>query len=86
MFIKAIYTKGTQRRYFICEKNGVNETDIAWFDDLEKAALVMRYMKGSTMRPQDQEEAILLLRRFDIARSGEPRRETDTPPGECAKT
>lgn len=90
MYIKGIYTKGTQRRYYICEKDGASENLIAWFDRFEEAGIVLRYLKGSNMRAEDQEEAIYLMRDFDLHKSksqyGEAEQTADTPPVECAKS
>lgn len=56
------YLKGNHRRYFI-------ETDagkpVAWFDDLDTAAIVLRYLKGAYLNREETERAHLAMMNFD---------------------
>ena len=57
-----IYTKGNKRRYFI-------ETDagrqVAWFDDMDTAAIVLRYLKGSFLNKNETFIAHNAMKEFD---------------------
>lgn len=56
------YLKGNKKRYFI-------ETDagkpVAWFDDLNTAAIVLRYLKGSFLNQAETDIAHQAMKKFD---------------------
>lgn len=54
-------------RYHIQEDSGVgaNPYRLAYFDTLEDAAMVMRYLKGGYMPKEDQEIALNLIQKWD---------------------
>ena len=56
------------RRYFI---KGEGDMDICWFDDLLTAALVLRFLRGATLRSEDFDAAESALRTFDAIREAE---------------
>lgn len=62
------YLKGNRRRYFI-------ETDagkpVAWFDELDTAAVVLRYLTGAPMQPEDMKAARNAMIAFDARKEGE---------------
>ena len=49
-------------RYYIMNDNGGN---VAYFDSLAKAGLVMRYLQGADMPPDDCTRAVAIMREFD---------------------
>lgn len=57
-----IYLKGNKRRYFI-------ETDagkpVAWFDDMDTAAIVLRYLKGVYLNKSETDIAHKAMKEFD---------------------
>lgn len=74
LILSTVKTKDGGTRFFIMEadgRSGQTRPDvIAWFDALEEAALVMRYLKGTWMPNKDQVIALRLIREWD-ARKGE---------------
>lgn len=62
------YLKGNRRRYFI-------ETDagkpVAWFDELDTAATVLRYLKGAVLDADEKEKAHAAMIAFDARKEGE---------------
>lgn len=54
-------------RYHIQEDSGAgaNPYRLAWFDTLEDAAMVLRYLKGGYMPKEDQEIALNLIQKWD---------------------
>lgn len=62
------YLKRNRRRYFI-------ETDagkpVAWFDELDTAAVVLRYLTGAQMQPEDIKAARNAMIAFDARKEGE---------------
>lgn len=54
-------------RYHIQEDSGVgaNPYRLAYFDTLEDAAMVLRYLKGGYMPKEDQEIALNLIQKWD---------------------
>ena len=62
MTIRTIPIKGGTR-YFI--EDHYQRATICYFDDLETAGLVLRYLKGSVMRSGDQERALQAMRDYD---------------------
>lgn len=50
--------------------------EIAWFDSLETAAIVMRYLKGAPMTSADYITAVDAMRAFDAQN---PKQQKGTP-------
>ena len=61
-----------QERYFLME----GDTHIAWFDDLETAAKVNRFIKGAHLEKADYAAAKAALAEWDRLQS-QPKGETD---------
>jgi phosphosulfolactate phosphohydrolase-like enzyme len=53
---------GKKRRYYVVDNDG---SDVAWFDDLETAGSVLRYLKGTAMGRDEAEAARAAMRAFD---------------------
>ena len=66
VFISAIQIKTGFTRYYLKEPDGTERAAIvAWYDSLEEAALVLRYLKGAWMSSEDQKAALRLIRKWD---------------------
>lgn len=63
-----VYLKRNHKRYFI-------ETDagkpVAWFDDLDTAAIVLRYLKGANLNEWERNIAHHAMKEFDHGKEGE---------------
>lgn len=60
-------TINNKSRYIIQERcNSGKLCSIAYYESLEQAALVMRYLKGASMQPADQAEALRLIFEWDV--------------------
>ena len=59
MTIKKMYVgqRGKQKRYYLTEEG----ESVAWYDTLGEAALVLRYLSGGNMTPEDQRQALQLM-------------------------
>ena len=59
MTIKKMHVgpQGKRERYFLTEEG----ENLAWFDTLGEAALVLRYISGGNMTPEDQRTALQLM-------------------------
>lgn len=64
--------KGASPRYFLVEGEGT----VAFYDDLETAGIVCRFLKGSHLDKPDYMRAIEAIRSWDKAHS--PQEEDDT--------
>lgn len=62
MLYRHVGANGKKRRYYI-------ETDssqpVAWFDDLDTAAVVLRYLNGDDKEKWEREAAHVALKAFD---------------------
>lgn len=56
------------RRYFIETAEGGT---VAWFDELDTAALVLRYLTGADMTPEDVAAAHAAMKKFDAWKEGD---------------
>lgn len=56
------------RRYFIETAEGGT---VAWFDELDTAALVLRYLTGADMTPEDVAAAHAAMKKFDAGKEGD---------------
>ena len=56
------------RRYFIETAEGGT---VAWFDELDTAALVLRYLTGADMTPEDVAAAHAAMQAFDARKEGD---------------
>lgn len=66
-------TIDNKSRYIIQERcNSGKLCTIAYYESLEQAALVMRYLKGASMQPADQAEALRLIFEWDARESLKP--------------
>ena len=54
MTMSYTYLKGNRRRYFIENEKG---QPVAWFDDMDTAATVLRYLKGADMDEDERNKA-----------------------------
>ena len=59
---------GKPERYFIRNEAG---TTLAWFDRLDVAACVLRYLKGAPMPTADAEQAHAAMQAFDSRKEGD---------------
>lgn len=55
-------------RYFIRNEAG---TTLAWFDRLDIAACVLRYLKGAPMPTADAEQVHAAMQAFDARKEGD---------------
>lgn len=62
------YLKGNKRRYYIETTAG---KPVAWFDELDTAALVLRYLTGAEMTPEDVAAAHAAMQAFDARKEGD---------------
>ena len=62
------YLKGNKRRYFI--ENAAGQP-VAWFDDMDTAATVLRYLTGADMTPEDVAAAHAAMQAFDARKEGD---------------
>lgn len=62
------YMMGTERRYFIETAAG---RPVAWFDELDTAALVLRYLTGADMTPEEVAAAHAAMQKFDAGKEGD---------------
>ena len=62
MYLYYIFIGGNKRRYFIETHKGQS---IAYFDDFDTAATVLRYLKGSNLAPEEREVAHRAMYNFD---------------------
>lgn len=62
------YLKRNRRRYFIENEKG---QPVAWFDDMDTAATVLRYLIGAPMQPEDMKTARNAMIAFDARKEGE---------------
>ena len=53
------------KRYFI-ENRYKRGTVLAWFDSVEIAGLVLRFLNGTNLKPNDSDDARRALRDFDM--------------------
>lgn len=60
--------RGKPERYFIKNEAG---TTLAWFDSLDTAGTVLRYLKGAPMPAADAEQAHAAMIAFDARKEGE---------------
>ena len=65
MFIRSFRISGGNRYSILETEDGVNKNTIAWFDSLEDAGLVLRYLKGAWMPKEDQITALRLIHEWD---------------------
>lgn len=56
------------RRYFIETAEGGT---VAWFDEPDTAALVLRYLTGADMTPEDVAAAHAAMKKFDAGKEGD---------------
>ena len=56
------------RRYFIETAEGGT---VAWFDELDTAALVLRYLTGADMTPEEVAAAHAAMKKFDAGKEGD---------------
>ena len=56
------------RRYFIETAEGGT---VAWFDALDTAAFVLRYLPGADMTPEDVAAAHEAMKKFDAGKAGD---------------
>lgn len=59
---------GSGTRYFV---QSVTGSVIAWFDSLDTAGTVLRYLKGAPMPAADAEQAHAAMIAFDARKEGE---------------
>lgn len=57
-----------KRRYFI---ETAEEGVVAWFDELDTAALVLRYLTGANMTPEDVAAAHAAMKKCDAVKEGD---------------
>lgn len=62
------YMTEYERRYFIETEGG---GAVAWFDELDTAALVLRYLTGAYMTPEDVAAAHAAMKKFDAGKEGD---------------
>ena len=62
MTMSYAYLKGNHRRYFIETEKG---KPVAWFDDLDTAATVLRYLTGVYMSMNEVTIAHNAMKKFD---------------------
>lgn len=62
------YLKGNRRRYFIENEKG---QPVAWFDDMDTAATVLRYLKGAVLDADEKEKAHAAMQAFDARKEGD---------------
>lgn len=62
------YMMGNKRRYFIETAAG---QPVARFDELDTAALVLRYLTGADMTPEDVAAAHAAMKKFDAGKEGD---------------
>ena len=67
MTIKSNYYGGEYRYHIQSEAD--NLESIAWFNSLETAATVLRYLKGAPMTTEDSVRAVEAMRAFDAERA-----------------
>ena len=60
--------KAKHRRYFIETDNG---KPIAWFDDMDTAAIVLRYLKGVNLDAWERNVAHKAMKDFDHKKEGD---------------
>jgi len=63
-----IHLKGNKRRYYIETTAG---KPVAWFDELDTAALVLRYLTGAEMTPEDVAAAHAAMQKYDAGKVGD---------------
>lgn len=75
-------------RYHIQEDcgAGVNPNRLAYFDTLEDAAMVLRYLKGGYMPKEDQNIALNLIQKWDSREWEENNADTKTEQGTASVT
>lgn len=56
------------RRYFIETAEGGT---VAWFDELDTAALVLRYLTGADMTQEEVAAAHAAMQKFDAGKEGD---------------
>ena len=62
------YLKGNHKRYFIETDTG---KPVAWFDDLDTAAIVLRYLKGANLNEWERNIAHHAMKEFDHGKEGD---------------
>ena len=62
MILHYIYVGHNKRRYFIEDEN---RKSVAYFDDLDTAAIVLRYLKGARLQAWEIEAAHRAMISFD---------------------
>lgn len=71
MTIRFMYVgsgENRHRRYFLTSDTG---NDIAWFDNLDTAATVMRFMRGCDISKRERVTAHEAMIQFDIPKEGD---------------
>ena len=61
MVVKSFKIGGQKKHFMICEESDI----VAWFEDLESAAVVCRFIKGGHMQKTEYEKAVKAMRAFD---------------------
>lgn len=64
------YNPGRKKptRYFIENEDG---STVVWFDSLDTAGTVLRYLKGAPMQKEDAEAARAAMQAWDARKEGE---------------
>ena len=65
MIISTVQLDGKPRYYIQEPTGGATPNTLCFFDSLATAGIVMRYLKGSTMRTSDQEIALQAMQDYD---------------------
>ena len=65
MILQAVRENGKHRYCILESDRGRAPTLIAYYDSLEQAAMVMRYIKGAPMQPKDQQTALRFIFEWD---------------------
>lgn len=68
MTMSYYYMTGNKRSYFIETAAG---QPVARFDELDTAALVLRYLTGADMTPEDVAAAHAAMQKFDAGKEGD---------------
>lgn len=68
MTMSYYYIAENKRRYFIETAEGGS---VAWFDELDTAALVLRYLTGADMTPEDVAAAHAAMKKYDAVKEGD---------------
>ena len=82
MTLYYIDIKSNRRRYYIESEKG----KIAWFDDLDTAAVVLRYLKGDTLTKEEIAQAHRAMKAFDTHQKEGKYRDTKPTAGAAGTT